>query len=783
VDAPESLLKLVERFRDNLDAYKNGAYNETAVRREFVDPLFKAMGWDVDNRAGYAEQFKQVVHEDALKVGGTTKAPDYCFRVGGRRVFFVEAKKPSVDVKNDPHPAYQLRRYAWSAKLPVSLLTDFEEFAVYDCRIRPKPADKAGHARIMYLTFDQYQEKWDELVGLFGPEPIQKGALDRFVTAKKPKRGTVEVDKAFLAEIEGWREVLARNIYLRNPQLSQRELNRAVQLTIDRIIFLRICEDRGIEEHAKLQALTAGPRIYPRMVELFRKADNRYNSGLFHFHDDRGRPTPADKLTAGLAIDDKVLREIITGLYYPASPYEFSVLPADLLGQVYEQFLGKVIVTTAKRARVEEKPEVRKAGGVYYTPTYIVDYIVKNTVGRLVEGKKPGPRGGVSRLRILDPACGSGSFLLGAFQFLLDWHLEAYTQDDEPERWATGGSPRINKARDGSWRLTIDERKRILLNNIYGVDIDSQAVEVTKLSLLLKVLENEDQESLDGQLSLYKDRALPDLGDNIKCGNSLIGSDFFHGRLALPGDEEYYKINPFDWDKEFQEIMQAGGFDAVIGNPPYVRIQTLQETRPEETGYFKINYSAATGSYDIYLLFGEKGLGLLADNGKLGFITPHKFISAQYGSGLRKLISAGQHLFKLVHFGDNQVFEEATTYTALIFLDKQASNEAEFISVCDLAAWPADENIKRGIIAAASLSENEWNLSTGDAGALVARLRGFPLKLKDITSGIYQGVITGADKVFVLHVSDDGRLYSKSLGKTVDIEAWAYRDNPCTATQ
>jgi len=240
---------------------------------------------------------------------------------------------------------------------------------------------------------------------------------------------------------------------------------------------------------------------------------------------------------------------------------------------VYEQFLGKIIRLTSKhRAIIEEKPEVRKAGGVYYTPTYIVNYIVKQTVGKLVEDKKPWPRGAVSKLKILDPACGSGSFLLGAYQYLLDWHRDQYVNDD-PEKWAKGKTPRLYRTYKEEWRLTTDERKRILLNNIYGVDIDPQAVEVTKLSLLLKVLEGEDEQSIGKQMALFQERVLPDLADNIKCGNSLIGPDFHEiQQMSLLDEEEMYRVNAFDWEAEFSKIMQAGGFDAVIGNPPYVII-------------------------------------------------------------------------------------------------------------------------------------------------------------------------------------------------------------------
>ena len=281
--APTDILRLIERFAEQRDVYHSGQYKEAGIRVEFIDPFFKALGWDINNERGYAEAYKDVIHEDALKIGGATEAPDSCFRIGGIRKFFVECKKPSVNIKDAPHPAYQLRRYGWSAKLPLSLLTDFEEFAVYDCRIKPGKSDSAATARVMYLTCEQYVEKWEEIAAVFSREAVLKGSFDKFAESTKGKRGTASVDDAFLEEIERWRDMLARNIAMRNVGLSQRELNFAVQRTIDRIVFLRICEDRGIEQYGRLMALRTGERVYPRLCEMFQRADERYNSGIFCF--------------------------------------------------------------------------------------------------------------------------------------------------------------------------------------------------------------------------------------------------------------------------------------------------------------------------------------------------------------------------------------------------------------------------------------------------------------------------------------------------------------------
>ena len=667
-DTRQAAVKLVERFNRNIDAYIRGQYNETQIRREFIDPLFAILGWDVDNRAGYAEAYKDVIHEDAIKVGGVTKAPDYCFRIGGARKFFVEAKKPSVNIARDANPAYQLRRYAWSAKLPLSILTDFQEFAVYDCRIRPKQGDKPSVGRVMYFTCDQYLDHWDEIATVFSKQSIMEGSFDKYVTGRK-KRGTTEVDEEFLNEIEKWRSALAKNIALRNADknFNIRDINFAVQLTIDRIIFLRMCEDRGVETYGSLQALINGQSVYLRLRQMFRAADDRYNSGLFHFNDEKDRPNAPDTLTPELKIDDNVLKDIFRGLYYPQSPYEFSVLPADILGNVYEQFLGKVIhLSPSGRASVEEKPEVKKAGGVYYTPKYIVDYIVKHTVGKLIEGKTPRQ---IAKLHILDPACGSGSFLVGAYKFLLDYHRDWYV--DPKNGSPTKHTKQIHQGAGGQWYLTTGEKKSILLNNIYGVDIDPQAVEVTKLNLLLCVLENENQNTV-GQLALIHQRVLPDLAANIKCGNSLIGSDFYKDKqLSLFDEESQYKINAFDWETEFPDIFNGKkpktksknpGFDAVIGNPPYVRQEGLGEAK----SYYRSQYKTFRPTADLYVNFIEKELDLLKPDGLLGMIVSNKWLRATYGQPLREHLVNNASVLQIVDFAGLPVFVGATVRTLIL---------------------------------------------------------------------------------------------------------------------
>ena len=641
VPAPQSVRKLIETFDQFQAAYHSGDYKETEVRREFIDPLFTALGWDVANTAGKDPVSKDVVHEQSLQMEASKRMPDYSFRIGGRASFFVEAKKPFVNLKEGVAPALQVRSYSWSAHLPVGVLTDFEEMAIYECVNQPKQSDTAVTARLKYLRYEEYSDRWGELEELLSKDAVLNGSLDEL--AKPRIRDAVSVDDAFLSEIDGWRRALARDLAKRNDGLSPRELNYAVQQTIDRIVFLRICEDRGIEREDQLKDLLvdrqAEGALYSSLVTLFHHADARYDSGLFHFSVEPNRMEDPDQFTPSLHVGNAVLRRIISRLYFPQSSYRFAVFPPDVLGQVYEQFLGKVIRLDDRRgAVVEEKPEVRKAGGVYYTPSYIVRYITDETLTpRLGDGRpeKIGGESGRSRpLRILDPACGSGSFLIEAYDHLLEWYRQAYSRD--PDKWARKRTPRLWQGPDGDWRLTGNERRRILRTHLYGVDIDPQAVEVTKLSLLLKVLEGESDQTINQNLRLFHERALPDLGGNIKCGNSLIGSDFFQGRLASAGPEERYRINAFDWDREFPAVLDDGGFDVVIGNPPYRRELDYKELLDDIAGTrFGIRYRSPR--MDLWYYFVHRALELLRDGGTLGFIVNSYWTS---GTGAAKLVDA-----------------------------------------------------------------------------------------------------------------------------------------------
>jgi len=674
----EEVAALCRYFATNHTAFLAPGVKEAHVRQSLIDPLFEALGWDVGNKAMIAPQYREIIPEDSLEVEGQQKAPDYTFRVGTLPKFYVEAKKCGVNIGADAAPAFQLRRYGWSAKLALSILTDFEELAVYDCTVRPRPNDKASYARIRYFRYDEYPDRWSELWDVFSREAVWSGAFDQYAASKR-KRGTSEVDAEFLKEMEGWRLALAGNIALRNKNLSLDDLNAAVQLTIDRVVFLRMAEDRGLESYEQLLKLCERPNIYPRFIrDMCRKADQKYNSGLFHFEKESGVSEDPDRITPKLAVDDKVFKPILENLYFAhGSPYHFGVLPVEILGTVYERFLGKVIrLTAGHQARIEDKPEVRKAGGVYYTPAYIVEYIVKHTVAVQIGGRSPAQLAGATArapFRVLDMACGSGSFLLGAYQCLLDYCLNWYIgHNPESFKKAVYKDPR-----NGHWRLTIEEKKRILTTHIFGVDIDRQAVEVSKLSLLLKVLEGETDQSLSLSQLPFGDRALPNLANNIKCGNSLVGPDYFIGKM-FPDPEEMKRVNAFDWKQEFPQAMKAGGFDSIIGNPPYSYRNATEDLLRD---YYVSRFLSTEGNFDLYKFFLERSTELTRDLGIVGFIVSATFLVQPTFSKLRKLLLDRMALVELAPLGP-RVFTGATVDTSIIIAKKLKSKKHHLVRIC-----------------------------------------------------------------------------------------------------
>ena len=761
------IAELARQFKEGEAFYLSKDFVESEVRNKFIDPFLECLKWDVKNEKGARPDKREVITEDRIVVDGKTKHPDYTLMFGGVKKIYIEAKQPSVDLKTNPEPALQVRRYAYTAKMPIAILTDFQELAIYDTRIKPTEKDTAATARIEYLTYEQYEEKFEELYRHISWDAVDLGHFDSYYEGLKEKRGTASVDEDILEMIERWRVLLAEDIALHNEEMNETALTSCVQKLIDRILFLRIAEDKEIEVAKQLQKIAEQKEnVYSALKSLFLEADSRFNAGLFK----------NDDALNSLQILDKTLTTIITELYYPASQYEFSVLPVEILGSIYERFLGKVIrfkrrTKNGHSVEIIEKPEVQKAGGVYYTPSYIVDYIVRQTIGKKIEGASPEK---VSSLKVCDPSCGSGSFLVGAYQYLLDWHFDYYYAEER--RVSSEKKGLIYKdARTHEYKLSIEEKRRILLNNIYGVDIDGQAVEVTKLSLFLKLLENEGKAlSKDGQASLFRaseiKKILPELKDNIKCGNSLIGSDYYNEKdLSLFGIEEQKRVNAFDWEKAFDNVFASGGFDCVIGNPPYLRVQGLHENYKEEVKFYEEKYKSATGRFDFYVLFMERGFKLLNNDGLLSFILPHKFINSDFGIGVREWIYKNKALNFIAHFGSASVFAKAKVYTCIIGLShnnrefKFGKTKPKDLSSIELESFPIE-----------NLSNTErWSFQSYKKTQVLEKLKLQALRLKDIVQYCSQGTVSMGDDIYIMNGHFEGEYFigfSERLKKEVKLE-------------
>lgn len=765
-EAKAKIVALVAKFKEEFNKPNSKRdSNETTNRNQYINPFFEALGWDINNAQNLPANYRDVTHETKQKVNGKTKAPDYLFRIMDTPKFFLEAKNLLVSVKTNSEHAKQIRQYGWSNdKTPVAILTNFEELAIYDCAYMHKDGDGAHVARLKFLHCEQYETSFDFLWDTLSKESVAQGSLEHFAQVDTVKKGAVSVDVAFLQSLNEWRMELASAIATENLTINEHDLNYAVQMTLDRLVFLRIAEDRGIEDEGRLQKLLISKNVYHEFLAYCKESDAKYNSGLFNFK--------IDTTTTKIKIPNKTLKFIIEDLYYPKSQYAFGVLPVEILGNVYEQFLGKVIVLkTGNIAKPEDKPEVRKAGGVYYTPEYVVKYIVQETVGKRIAEIEANLEEGqdiiteIAKLKIIDPACGSGSFLLGAYQFLLDWHL-AYYHHHAPKDYSL-------LTPDGN--LTAKVKKSILLNNIFGVDLDANAVEVTKLSLLLKAMEKETEASIKTTLSTYKERILPTLDSNILSGNSLVETDFFTPKIKLTLEQEF-KLKAFHWRTAFSSVLKKGGFDIVIGNPPYVRIQTLTENQSVEVlEYYKSKYiSGKSGNFDLYTLFTEKGYTLLNDNGILAFIEPHKFFQADFGEGLREFLVTKNALQKIVHFGAQQVFKNATTYTCLLFLDKQNNTHFELINVPKISEWA--KNYTQSIISKVNLPilGEKWNFTDDKKQDVLNKIFQKSERLEQVTSKIFQGIPTGSDKIFVLEARKVKKktilCFSQALNKEIEIE-------------
>lgn len=762
---------LVDRFKgiESEISSSSSSYNETEVRNDFINEFFQILGWDVINTRGLPRPLREVIFEANVGVQEETKKPDYEFRFNGTRKFFVEAKKPSVNLLQSKEASFQTRRYGWSAKQPIAVLTNFKYLVIYDCLSVPDKDDSPNIAIIKQYSYDQYVDKFDEIYAQISKESVVSGQFDKiFSLSSETRKGERAFDDYFLEQIEKWRLLLAKDILQNNPKINDEQMNYLIQVFINRIVFLRICEDRNLETYGSLLNLNAD-NATNELLKLFKEADQKYDSGLFDFI--------RDKLSPSIVLSNETLVEIVKDLYYPLSPYTFSVIDPKILGDIYEHFISrKIVIKPNGIIELEIKPEVKIANGVFTTPTLIVKQILEKTMVKYISDNNLDL---LEKTTVADIACGSGVFLLEAYKILLDLYLAIYIKCESNEH--------LRKNDSGDFLLTLDERRRILTTHIFGVDIDEQAVEVAKFSLSLRLIEDIPAGELEICLSKGK-KILPSLEENIKCGNSLIDDEYFKFRNTKSvNTSELHQIKPFDWKKEFPKIFKEGkGFSIVVGNPPYTKIQNIIHYFPKESKFYRSSLSpflsSKSNSFDKYQLFIERALTLLKDGGALGFIVPHKFATIKAGEPIREIISSNKYLKELTHFGTIQIFgSKSTTYSCIIILEKIPSDSFEFERVDDLLEWEKKPGVNKIIYTSSILTMNQWVIVSKQERELFDHIEQAAQKRlgdADIAE-IFVGLQTSADHIYIIHPISVGSttvIFNDKQGKKWEIEKEICKD-------
>ncbi|HMN49023.1 MAG TPA: TaqI-like C-terminal specificity domain-containing protein [Ignavibacteriaceae bacterium] len=802
-----SVKNLVSDFKENEKAFLKSDYSEADVRNDFINKFFISLGWDVRHEQQKNPYEQEVRVEKPVQVAKAQKRADYTFYLSPnfRDVkFFVEAKKPFHDLENKDY-FFQTVRYGWNANTPIAVLTDFEEFIILDCRYQPDINDILNY-KIKRFHYSDYadEEKFKEIYFLFSRQSVADNSLEKYADSQPKPKGKKKalikssqqkIDEAFLVELDEIRTTLAKSFKKNNTHLTSEELTEATQRTIDRLVFIKFLEDKMIEPHHYIsdfvkphpnpspskgeglvnslsltrRGIKSLPRIHfggevdfatngkdakqkstawEKFVRSSITLDAKYNGVVFKkcLIDSRNIIEP----------DDKTFSAICEELSHENTPYNFDIIPIHILGSIYERFLGKVVNATDKRVTIEDKPEVRKAGGVYYTPQYIVNYIVDNTIGKLIAGKTPKE---IAKMRFADIACGSGSFLITVYERLLDYHKRWYIEN--PEQAKKDGCVFY----EGAYRLSLQQKQHILTNNIYGVDLDSQAVEVTQLSLYLKLLEDETTATANDTWVMFKEKLLPDLNKNIINGNSLIGTDILDLTLQFPllqkestsplipllrkergrGEVDELKLKPMDFEKVFPEVMASGGFDAIVGNPPYVRGEQLKDIR----NYLGNNFEQVfNGTADLYVYFIYKAIVLLKANGQLGYIVSNKFTKANYGQKLREFIVKNYKITEYIDQFSERVFKQAAVDPCILILKNEPPSNKSIL------LYNQETHLLQS-----NLNKSSWNFLNDNLYKIKSKveINGKAIKLFENVN-IYFGIKSGFASAYIIDKQTKERL-------------------------
>ena len=613
-DLSQSIAGLVADFQ-SLPPEKKKTFTEADVGTKFVLPLLEKLGWDIHNIDEVREQHRTL-----------TGPSDYDLLINKRNKIVVEIKSFSESLdgfyshkgKTETFPE-QAIRYAWHLKLDWAVLTNFQEVRLYYTRVK-NPSD----GLIFKIRVDEFTIRLDELL-LISKEKVAVGELDAF----ELRREREPVDKEVLNDLNEIRRDLQKSID-ENNNVPETNLREIVQVIMDRLLVIRVAEDRGLvgsdmilKEMHSWQDRGLGSSFMKRLKILFSEFEEEYDTNLFQ-----------DGLVDSLKIDNDVIVKTIEILYR----YDFSLIDSDVLGSIYEDYITIALMETDQGdLQIVDDNEKRKKLGVYYTPRHLVEHILEKTLGEKL--KYCTTPDDVSKIKVLDPACGSGSFLIKAFDLILKWYREYNQQEEDKKKGQL----------ESTFNLVTNPEARILKDNLFGVDIDHQAAEIAAVNLMLKAIRKGE-------------KLKPILGHNIRVGNSLVNGKEEKFEELKEGIKTDLRV--FDWAVQFPNTK----FDIVVGNPPYFKVREKNPIRIS-SDFEKVK----SGPVNVAMMFINKSIDMLNDTGRLGLVIPKMCSYTKGWTATRKQIFENLKLNNIIDC--EEAFENVLLEQILLIGEKSSENK------------------------------------------------------------------------------------------------------------
>ena len=647
MDARERLKALIEKYTKYKKEKKTEELSEESTR-SWINEFLEIFDWDVLN-IQQVQQEKIVDDSQKEKLGEISSShtkPDYSLMNGTTVKAYLDAKKTDVDIFKNKEAAFQVKSYGWSAGLPCSFLTNFEQLVIFDCRYAPQKGEDASIAATQ-ISIDHYISRFDELNDHFNRLLVYGNNLQKLYSSEKIE-GSKTLDSIFNKLLSDFRLQLANELYANNPNLLEEdELNYYVQIILDRIIFIRVCESRKIEKEGLL-------------LEFLKKDFwNEFKKSCyvdFYSHYDGAMFSRDDKFDQ-IVLSNNLFESFINKLYYPY-PYKFDVIPTKVMAKIYEEFLAYSLRVKNGVVVAELKEDYVKTNGAIPTQEFIADAICRETVQK----KAYGSYRDILSTKLLDPCCGSGVFLLSAYETFAEIMMNLTSSSN---KWCV--------IEEGKKYLTITARQEIMKNCLFGIDCDPTAVEVTKMSLALKLVDDTNELYLN-EIGVFGEKILRDIHNNIKVGNTLVDTD-----ISCNANEIKY-IRPLNIKgSAFKKIFDdKGGFDYVVGNPPYVETKHFKAASLRVHDYLHDHYKTFEGKVDLSVLFIERTMGLLNSTGKLGMIIQRRWFKTNYGKAARSFIMEGYHLHKLLDIETNALFKGRITYVSIMILTKEKNTTVQY---------------------------------------------------------------------------------------------------------